>query len=300
MLINLYFQPSIYSSSAIIEIKSNEKEGAASDFLLNAFSAGKTGQIDKELELLKTFSINNKALERVNFQTKYYENKNYKKIELYKQSPIQVNNIDIFNNKIIGKEIILYPLKNGFKLKLTNSFKEKTLKMMFSETLLSLKSGTIYQYNKEIVNEYFKLTVHKKENMKKNNVTKPIHFVIYGDNRQIYDKIISKNLKIMQINKNAPLIKISYQDNIPKRADAYVNALAQSFITQSITYKNEQNNKILTFINQQLENIKEKLKESENRLENYRVSHSVIDPSIQAETYIRELSNIEIKLSEIF
>jgi len=292
MLANLYFQPSIYNASAIVEVKSDGKKSSGTDFLMNALSSGSNGQIDKEIELLKTFSIHDDALKKVNFQTRFYKTKNYKEVEVYDNNPIKVTDIEVFNEKILGKRITLVPTLGGYKLKVETSLKDKITDMITSEGLIDLGEKS-YPYNEEITNDYFKCTVKKKREF-----SKAIHFTIYGNNRQIYDKVIVKNLNVMQINKNAPFIKISYQDNIPKRANTYVNAIAQSFIDQSIENKNEQNKKILKFINSQLKNIKTTLDNSENRLESYKINNEVIEPTVQAETYIKKLSELEVKLSE--
>jgi capsular exopolysaccharide synthesis family protein len=292
MLVNLYFKPSIYSSTAIVEVKTEGKKGGASDFLMSAFSSGASGQIDKEIELLKTFSIHDEALKKVDFRTKYYKTENYKEVEVYKNKPIEVVDVEVFDEKILGKKVTLIPTMSGFKLKVNASLKEKIVSFITGEALISL-DGKSYLYGEEVKSDYFKFVVNRKKEFKK-----PIQFKLYGLNRQIYDKVIVKNLNVMQINKNAPLIKISYQDNVPKRADAYVNAITQSFIDQSINNKNEQNNKILKFINHQLEGIRETLGNSEDKLESYRVKNKVVEPTIQAETYIKKLSEIEVQLSE--
>ncbi len=296
MAVTLYFKPSIYSSHAIIEIKASGKQNSnmnGNDFLANAFAAYGKEQIDKEIEILKTFYINNQALNKVDFKTKYYIDNKYKQSELYNNVPIKITQINTFNNAILGKKITLIPQEEGFKLTIQNSLEAKANNLLFSEELLTLDSTTIHPYNKEIKTPYFSLTINKNKEFKH-----PIYFKIYGDNRYVYEKIVQLNLNISQVNKNAPLIKIEYQDNIPARADAYVNAIAESFIAESINTKNEQNDKILSFIEEQLQVTKERLKESEDKLEKYKISEDVIQPSLQAEMFIKESSNVEIELSE--
>jgi capsular exopolysaccharide synthesis family protein len=289
----LYFKPSIYSSSAILEIKSKTNRASSNDFLLNAFSMGSGAQIDKEIEILQTFSINNEALKKVDFKIRYYKNKNYKNIEIYKNIPLSIHDIIVFDDEIIGKELIIYPQGKKFKIEVKKSLKSKILKLFSIEPLVQLDGELLYSYNKKITNSYLQFTVNKEL-----NITEPISFIIYGNNRKIYDTVISQNLEVKQINPNAPLIEISYLDNIPTRANNYVNALANSFINQSTVAKNEQNSRILTFIDEQLASIKGRLKASENRLESYKVANKVVEPSVEASTYIEKLANIEIELSE--
>jgi len=291
--VTLYFKPSVYSSSAILEIKSKSKNSAPNDLLLNAFMRGGGGEIEKEIEILKTYSINKEALKKVNFKVGYYKNKNYKNIEIYENVPININEITVFNNEIIGQELILYPQGKKFKIEIKHSLKSKIFNFFSSTSKISLNNDKVYAYDQKIKNNYFQLTIHQKE-----NITEPISFIIYGDNRAVYDTVIRNNLDVKQINPSAPLIEISYEDTIPQRANDYVDALSKSFIIQNSMLMNEQNNKIITFIDEQLLAIKNSLKASELELEDYKVSNKIIEPSIEATTYIRKMADIEIELSE--
>ena len=291
--VTLYFKPSVYSSSAILEIKSKSKNSAPNDLLLNAFMRGGGGEIEKEIEILKTYLINKEALKKVNFKVGYYKNKNYKNIEIYENVPININEITVFNNEIIGQELILYPQGKKFKIEIKHSLKSKIFNFFSSTSKISLNNDKVYAYDQKIKNNYFQLTIHQKE-----NITEPISFIIYGDNRAVYDTVIRNNLDVKQINPSAPLIEISYEDTIPQRANDYVDALSKSFIIQNSMLMNEQNNKIITFIDEQLLAIKNSLKASELELEDYKVSNKIIEPSIEATTYIRKMADIEIELSE--
>lgn len=293
MFTKLYFTPSTYISKSILEIKSSSKPKMPNDILLSALSFGGSGKVEKEIELLKTFLVNAKALDKVDLSVQYFEIESYKDIESYKTSPIKVEDITLFNENIIGKKITLHPYKNYFTLSVENSLKDTILQFFTPEKYIELDSNKKHYYGKNIKNDFFKLTVNKNKYF--NQETK---FTLCGSSRMIYDKIIKKSLQIQQINPDAPLIEISYTDHIPKKADDYINALSLSFIAMSVKTKNEQNNKVLTFINEQLDKTKDTLQSSENKLERYKVNHKIIEPSIQAKKYIEKLSELEIKLSE--
>ena len=292
MALNLYFTPSVYVSTTILE-KTKEQKGIQADLLLSSFTMGASAKVAREIELLKTFSINNEALKKVNFQTRFYLHKHYKNIEIFENVPIEITNIEVFNQQILNREMILSSKNGGYTLELKTSLKDKLFNFFFSDSLFSIDSEKVYALNELIDLKYFRFMITQKS-----FITEPIHFMICGDNRKVYDKTISKNLTVVQLQEKTPLILISYQDTVPLRANAYIDALSQSFIEQSILLKNQQNNKIIAFIDEQLDAIRGTLKKSENKLENYQVLNKVIQPSIQAKSYIKELSNIEIKISE--
>ena len=287
----LYFKPSIYLSSAIIEVKSGSKEGMQSgDVLGSTFTSITDEKVDKEIEILKTFHINNYALNKVNFQTKYFVDEGFKKVEIYDDIPIEVKNVTILDHHIVGRSIKLIPLKNGYQLQVGNSLRQS----LSDKNKIELDDQKKYHYGSSVKTDYFEFTIEKKA-----TIDQPLYFVLKGDNRQIYQSMISsKNLQIMQLSKDTPLIQVTFKDNIPKRADSYVNALIESFISQSVTEKTKKNNRILDFIKTQLGDMKTTLDDSEKKLELYRIKNKAINPTLQAQTYIEELSNIEIELSK--
>jgi capsular exopolysaccharide synthesis family protein len=285
----LYFQASTYRSTAILEIRSQNQKPTPSDVLLSSFSLGASKQIDKELETLKTFWINNEALKKIDLRIGIFKKHNYKKIELYDEAPISVHGLKILDNSILGQEFILEPYNGQFKLKSLTSWSN----LFGLSNTIELDEGIEYPYGERISTPYFEFTIKKKKHF-----NEPIYLVIYGENRKIYDTTISKNLTIAQVNPKAPLLEIQYEDTIPQRANDYVNSLAECFIENSKNQKSEQNRKIISFIDEQLFNIKEVLKSSENKLEDYKVSNKIVEPSLEANSYIQKLAKLEIQLTD--
>jgi len=292
--VNLYFKPNIYSSSAMIEVKSVGAKSSMGegDFLSGALAGFGSSNVDKDMELLKTFHINNSVLNKVDFHTRYYVDKGFKQVEIYDDLPAKVENITILDDKIIGYEIKVLPQKEGYSLQIEHPLKNKILHSLFNKEIFELNQDKIYPYNKPIHTKYFKLTLKK-------NLTfeQPLYFILLNNNRDIFEGI-KGSLQISQLNPDAPLIEIAYSDTIPSRADAYVNELAESFILQSVAEKSKGNNRIIEFIDKQLAEMKRKLDASEEKLEKYRIKYQAIEPSLQAQTYIKELSAIDIELSQ--
>ena len=76
--IYLFYTPSVYSTHAIIEVKSHDKSaGQNNDLLQNTFYASNT-EINKEVEVLKTFNINKKVIEQMNFNSQIFFMDEYK------------------------------------------------------------------------------------------------------------------------------------------------------------------------------------------------------------------------------
>jgi capsular exopolysaccharide synthesis family protein len=284
----LSFKKPLYSSYAIIKIKDSSKSLIPnSDFPIERIN------VKEHIAILNTFYINNQALNlnRVNFKIQYYKN-DYKGSEIYKLQPIKVVDIKILDKDVLGRRITLTPQMDGFTLEFKLSFSKKIKSYIFGSPFMSMESH-IFKYNKNISTKYFNIRVNKLSNF-----DEPIDIVINGDHRFIYENIIKKNLEVSQLEMDIPFIKIEYKDNIQERATKYIESLTTTLIRESIKNKSEQNNKILSFINQELDKMKKRLKMSEKELERYRVSNKAVRPTEQARVFISELSNIDISISE--
>ena len=288
----LYFQPSIYNSYAIVKVKPYVKV-KPEDFINDTTSTIQTKEVIEEISLLQTFKINDQALQKVNFKVQYFKDQGYKKVEIYKNMPIEIKDINITNQEVIGKIFTLIPSEEGYSIKYFNSYSAKIKHLLSGTEPFSYNDTTIIPYGKSINNKYFNLTIEKKLDF-----TYPIYFTIHGDRRNIFENIVRAQLEITQLEKDTSLIKISYLDTIPERAELYVNALTDSFIEHSSNIKNKENNKALEYIIKELNATEQELKKSELAMETYQLSKSVIKPSDQALIYIKDLSDLEIQISE--
>ncbi len=286
-------QKPFYSAYSIVKVE-QDGDNISTNLILDPNIKLKTN-IDEDISFLKTFYINNKALNlnKKKFQVQYYKNIHYKSIEIYKEIPIDITDIEIKNKKILGAKLRITPDKDGYYIDFVHSLTKRLRNTLFDKPLLKIKGKEPFRYNEKIENNFFTLRVNKLANF-----SKPIDIVLNGDNRYIYNNIIINNLDIIQTNENVPYIKIYYRDRVPTRAISYVKALTKSFIDDSLAENRKQNSMVLSFINNELKRIKKELKRSEKRLESYRISNKAIQPSLQASTFIKKLSNIDFLLSE--
>jgi len=289
----IYFTPPSFVSYSIIKVKANEKT-RSEDIINSTISTVRSKDVLEEISLLKTFKINSKSLDNVNFKTQFFIDDEYRKKEIYGDDvPIEITNIRLFDKDILGQRLTLIPTKSGYNIKYIMPYKAKLKQSVFQTKEFFLDEIKNKHYGEIIENKSFKLKINKKSKF-----TKPIHFVIHGDKRSIFEKKIYYKLNIVPLEKDTSLIKISFEDTIPERANLYVDALTKSFIDYSIESKNTQNDKTLNFIVTELQNIKKELKNSEEKLEFHQVAKNIAKPSEQATLYIKNLSNIDIKISE--
>jgi len=276
--IHLYFTAPIYESSATIKIKPNKilDKLVLQDPIDRELSQSKATNIEQEIAILNSLYINNKVIEKLNMKVQYFTKQDYKKIEIFENLPIEIQNIAIYNNQIVGAESILYPEEDGFRIEQ----KDEPVSQFF-------------QYNQEIVLKDFKCTITKKANF-----NSPIYFKLNGNSRDIYENIVKKKLKISELSIDVSIIKLSYQDNSIQRANEYINELMNIYLKESVINKNRENSKILNFINQKLKTTGKKLKNLETLLQKYKVNNKAIELRHQSRLLLNRLNSIDIDIEK--
>jgi len=293
--IYLYFNPPIYRTQGIIEVKSYDKNARLTDDLLQKTFYSTNKEIDKEIELFKVFDINKLVIEDMNFRTMVFAKDGYRKVELYEDNnPLKFKNITIDKSEIIDKMIKVIPTENGFSLEIEHTLIDKLLSTIFHKKLLFFKNKKIFSYSSSVKTDFFEISIEK---IKK--FSEPIYFKFSGDTRTVFDDIIKNKLIIKQINVKAPLISISYEDNVPKRAMYYVEKLIKQFLKKEMRHKRYKSSKMLEVITKQLDETEKKLRVSEGELEKYKVDNNIINPSKQTDIIISEISKVSVKISEL-
>ena len=289
--IYLYFQPSIYSANGGMEVITYDKSNIQTDDILqNTFYANK--EVDKELEKLKTYKINKKVIENMDLEAQFFIKDGYRDIEIYRDEvPIKIK-VKSVKDEFLGRRVKLIPYRDKYKLEIDYTIIEKISKNLFNKRVITLDNRA-FEYDKPIKSKYFEITISKKRDLKK-----PIYFQLNGTTKDIYDNIINTRLFIIQKNKNAPIIDISYEDNIPKRATEYINRLLFVFQNEGRIEKSKRNNQISAFITKQLAQNRKELKEAERALQRYKIRHRAIKTSTQGDLLIRDLNNIDVAISE--
>jgi len=286
-IVYLQFQLPIYSAYSIVKVKSDPKTKNTNS-ILNLYNYG-SSNVKEDIALLKTFYMNKKAIELniKDFEVQYFKGK-----ELYPNAPIEVSDVEIVDEDILKRKIIITPIDdNSFSIKVKKSLLDKILSFFGRDSFGIFNRQ--FKYNQVVNTKYFRFKIEKLSNF-----NYPITIKLNGDSRSIYERIVRKSLSVSQLEDEVALIKIDYKDNIRERAIKYIDTLTESFIKESILSKSEQSNKVLEFINRELRKMRERVEKSEKALERYRVSNDVISPSTQASTLIKDLSNIDIQISQ--
>ncbi len=275
-----YFKPNVYKASSTVEV-GIERYGSygGGDVLAMAMSPG-AANAETEMEIIKSRFLAAKAAKDVDVLHRYYTTRRFKEVELYKQSPFRVGMLRGY-----GMSFELYPADEGHYRLVLPEFEDENGTVVSYDKLLA--------YGEEVDTPYFHLNVVKTGTM----ADSIYRFVVYDPRDE--GSIAQTGTDVRQRSKFSTILEISYEDNVPLRAQEFANALAKAYLQQNIEKKTKEATQKLDFIDKQLKFITENLKSSAVKLEEFKKSSSTISLSAKAETIIRQMSEKETQLSQI-
>jgi uncharacterized protein involved in exopolysaccharide biosynthesis len=284
--IKIYLMPKYYKSSVTLEVKSESKKGGGFSLggagVLLGLDGGTDVSLEKDIALLKTFRTNGEVLETFDsYDVRYFiRNEHYKEREVDENLSIEVSYIKIKEFKDYGMKLVIEPLN------------ELQYKLLKPSLILEKELIGIFEYNKVINTKRCSLNIRKKEIFHTPYILK-----FSGTKRYIYEKIIKPNLSIT-LNKNAPFITISLLDTLPKRAEAYLQKLINTYTKQNINDIKEDASININSYNKQLKNIEKRVDLSSKRLEVYKINNSIVQPEAQIAVLVTEFSKVKVQLAQ--
>jgi capsular polysaccharide biosynthesis protein len=106
-------------------------------------------------------------------------------------------------------------------------------------------------------------------------------------------------LDITSVDKDVPVVRISYRSSHPHKAAAVANAIAQNYIQDYIHLKYESADMTSDFLQNQIGQIAGQLSQSEEKIEQYRVDNNIINIRQETETDLRKISQLKIQQTSL-
>ena len=277
-----YLSPNIYKASTTLEIGEQKSNNISQDDMLSmAMNAG-IANSDTEIEILKSRYLVSKALKKVNFTHRYYAKYHFKERELYEKSPF-----DVIMNKGKGYFFNIEPVDSQY-------YRVKS-EGINTQTLEEWSIDKVYEYGEVVKEKNFDFTLYLKNDMELQEDT-VYGFMVLDDTKAAQE--VQENLSVQQTMKGSTILEISYVDNVALRAEQFLNALTQAYLTQEIEQKTEEASMILAFIDKQLAGVNSNLQDSEKNLEHFKQKSNMMSLGSKAEGVVSKMSEYEGKLAE--
>ncbi|MEP7171631.1 MAG: hypothetical protein ABI855_19825, partial [Bacteroidota bacterium] len=235
---NWYTTP-IYKSTSSLLIN-NKKNG--SDLLAQMATYYDEGGLENEIVILNSRAIISKVIQELDFEVSYYLRGNFKTTEMYKESPIQLDNISL-NYKSYAAPIDIHILNSKkFSIKYHSSKDEEVTERHSFGEVIKDQLGTF--------------SITKRGNFNDSLFDKPDYdkknFIIRINTLDHLIDAYGGRLEVEPINKKTTILQLSITDAVPQKASDFLNKLMDVYIRNGIEQKNELARNSLKFIDDQL------------------------------------------------
>ncbi|WP_222536918.1 exopolysaccharide transport family protein [Pedobacter polysacchareus] len=272
-----------FESTAKIKL-ADIHEGVNNSNLFKDFDVFATSnKIGAEVELLKSKVLVSKVIEKLPLKTSIYRVGEIHKTELYDNSPFLVTAI-IKNKKWFDGRFSLHlyadslfkllsPTGESIEGKLNHLVTNKMADLMISRNEPVLKNRPGLQ-----VNDNYEFSVHSAD--------------------KLADDLIA-GLDVMAVDKDIPVLRISYKCPVAQKSADVVNTLSAAYIADYIEQKYKSADTTEDFLNKQLHTYSKKLSSSENAIQHYRDQHDIINIPQETETDLRKIADLKKQLASV-
>ena len=274
----------MYESTAKLKL-ADIQQGVPSANLFKDFDVfASANKIATEIEVLKSTLLIERAIDELPFNKEIYRKGSFQSVELFRNSPILIEGTfsiaDAFDKKygvdvISTKEFIFfYPdSKKGIK-----GFFGKPMKIKGGTILIHLNEPFIrYKKDLKIIDSY------------------EFEFL---SKQKLMDKI-NKNLDIVSVDKDVPVIRINLKSNVPEKAALFVNKLAEVYVKDYIESKFRAADTTVDFLKKEINSSNKKLSASENNIQNFKDKEHIINIPQETETDLRKIAQLKIEKANL-
>lgn len=279
----LSYTTPMYESTAKLKLADIQEGVSNANLFKNLDVFASANKIATEIEVLKSTELIEKTINELPFQTEIYRKGEVRTVELYNNSPILIEstfNSDYYYDKKI--EVVVLSNKK-FTLNIPN---ENSINSEFGKPIV-LNNGQLIIS----LNEKYLAT-------KKNATLIDAYEIVFLSKQQVMAKIY-KNLDIVPVDKDVPVIRINLKSNIPEKAALFVNKLSEMYIRDYIENKFRAANITVDFLNNEISTAGKNLSNSENNIQNFRDQKNIINFRQETETDLRKISQLKIQQTNI-
>ncbi|MBF0695058.1 MAG: polysaccharide biosynthesis tyrosine autokinase [Flavobacterium sp.] len=283
ILAGLYLRYTVpqYRASATMMVKDERKGGLQSELSALgdlATMSGVKSNVDNEIEVIKSRSIMEQAVENLNFTVQYFIDGRVKSIEVYDDKPVIIDYTDI--------EPEFYTSTANFSI-------EGISKSKFKIVDANKKELGQYDYGSIVKMKNFRMVVALKPNISP-------EYSLRVSIRKFRGVVAHyKNaLGISTIGKNTSVVELTMQDPIKEKAEDIIDEVIKVYNDDAISDKNAISESTQRFIMNRLDAISKELGDVEQSAETFKKENQLTDITSEAGVYLQNSVAFERELIE--
>jgi uncharacterized protein involved in exopolysaccharide biosynthesis len=284
-------------STILIKDKGRGSFDGAESFISGSSLLVQSKNLENEIGIMKSRSLVEQTINNVNFRVSYYKEGKILKKEIFSELPFTVE-LDTNHFQTYKVPIILKFLENNLVEVSTSNLPGEVL-MPYNEQKVEIENNSIptkiYSLNEfiEAENFKFKITLLDKSLI---GQTEDKVFIVLNTKADLTNYYVG-SYEVKPINKQSSIVEVSKESELPSKDIAFLDALCQTYINLGLEEKAAISKNTVKFINVQLNEIQDTLRNIESNLLNFKSENKVVDIGEEGKLIIEKLKEIEGKKS---
>ena len=269
------YSEELYSVNASIIVKDMSDASGVESILYEIFGRRmRKSIVENEISILKSYKLAQKTLQELpEFNITYIGLGRIRERRLYKNSKIIVN-VDTSHYQTYNYPILLSFIdQNKYRLQIDDNF----------------NIDTILNYGQQFIHPAFSFNVVLRDS----DFSGYRKYRFYINNINNLANVYRSKIKIELDNEKGSVLNLSIQGTVAQQEVDYLNKLCEVYLEFGLEEKNLMSTRTINFIDEQLSNIRDSLRQAEIKLQNFRTKNKVLDISTEAVTYSKRLEEYE-------
>ena len=297
-VINRY-KPNVFQTSGTVLIKDAHSAYDATAIMTNGSFSGYQN-VDNEMAILRSYTLKDRAVRKMNIEVTYMEKGRVATSELYKVSPFTVE-FDRAVPQAVGLEynivslgedkIVLHATSEGY-----NKY-DFILSQITQSSMQKVDVTTECKLGEMVDNGYNRFRIVLNDNYRPGT----------DDNRKLsfwlnsYASLVRQNSSytVGLTSKQSSVISVTSSGYNVKKIVDFTNTLMNEYVARGLEKKNVVSENTIEFIDNELEGIQESLSSAESDLKDFREKNDVMNLDVQANQVYNNLRSLEKERAEM-
>lgn len=274
--INLRFTPSTYQSSALL--KFDDKKTEISELInINSYYDRKD-KIQSEIYVIQSRTLLSQAVNRLNYPYSFYRIGTVLESETYPNKPCDVEILKIDSNSIFSYNFI-YKQKDKLKFSLS----------IYANNALVSEADYFFGQEVNIAANKFRIIKSLLPDADQSN-----YRLIFNHPSSLLGRMMG-GLQVREVGKGVNIMALTFTDRNPVIAADMLNAIVAEYRIYDKDQKGLAAAQTIEFVDEQMAKLSEKVKYSEQMLEEYKVGKSILNIEDNKNIAYQKLRDLEVQ-----
>jgi tyrosine-protein kinase Etk/Wzc len=274
----LRYSQVVYEARSVVQITESDN----STRVINMDVSSEENGVEAKMEQMRSKLLISRTIQQLPLRVSYFAEGQVLSNEHYQYSPYKIELIELISPDVQDSKIqIVFTSPGQYELEYGGN--------KYSNLMVNQEVQTPDFKIKTIVENWEELVASMSDYA--------LYFRINSMNALV--NRFYQNLEVRILNKTAKTVELSFRDNNPFIARDFVRAHANEFIAFDLEKRKKSDQSVLDYLNEQIDTVFVRLKESESDLNSYKQRNKINDLEVVSEHYFDRMSSFENDLVNI-